>query len=515
MIFSTYEFLLLFLPLACLGFYGLARLGWKLAYLWLVTASLVFYGWWSPEGAGSHTLKYVLIIIGSCVFNFTIGRQLGRSTGRAMRLWLVCGVGANLTALVYFKYLTFVSSAFNGILWRIDQPVTVILPLAVSFFTFLQIAYLVDVSRGDRTNYSFSDYLLFVTYFPHLIAGPLVHHRELIPQFSRRQTVFRWRNIATGLTVLGLGLFKKVVIADELSPLVARIFDFAATGERALTCGEAWLGALAYTFQIYFDFSGYSDMAIGISILFGIRLPLNFDSPYKSLSVIDFWRRWHMTLSRFLRDYLYIPLGGGRCGAFRRYFNLMLTMVLGGLWHGAGFAYLIWGLLHGLYLCINHGWRALRARLGLPMLPKTLAFALTFVAVVHAWIPFRAGNYELASPGNTLKAVETTSAFYQGMWAPKQPGFWPSAKDGRLAKVSSVARPLVLAALVAFLLPSTQRFMARYAPQLDDKRSRQKDTRAKWWHWQPRLAFGTVLLILLFFVVREMERGGEFIYFQF
>ena len=269
---------------------------------------------------------------------------------------------------------------------------------AFRFSRLPQIAFLVDAHRGLAREYSFTHYTLFVTYFPHLIAGPILHHREMMPQFDRRSTyTLDWDNVAVGLTMFIIGLFKKTVIADDMAAFASPAFDAAAGGTQ-LTLLEAWGAALAYTFQIYFDFSGYTDMALGASRMFGIVLPLNFRSPYKAANIIDFWRRWHITLSRFLRDYVYIPLGGNRKSVPRRYENLLLTMLIGGLWHGAGWTFVFWGALHGIYLVINHGWRSLRRRFDTAAPPgaRALATLTTFVAVVVAWVFFRASDFTSA-----------------------------------------------------------------------------------------------------------------------
>jgi D-alanyl-lipoteichoic acid acyltransferase DltB (MBOAT superfamily) len=275
---------------------------------------------------------------------------------------------------------------------------TILLPLAISFFTFQQIAYLVDAYEGLTREYNFLHYCLFVTFFPQLIAGPIVHHREMLPQFAS-DTIYRFNQstFTAGLTTFCLGLFKKVIIADGAATYATPVFDAAEAGE-ILTFFEAWTGAFGYTIQLYFDFSGYSDMAIGLGMMFGIRLPLNFFSPYKAVNIIDFWRRWHMTLSRFLRDYLYIPLGGSRRGKVRRYVNLMVTMLLGGLWHGAGWTFVAWGALHGFYLVVNHAWHAVRRSLGhnlekTTLAGRTLSRIVTLTAVIFAWVLFRAESF--------------------------------------------------------------------------------------------------------------------------
>ncbi|MCL1464464.1 MBOAT family O-acyltransferase [Argonema galeatum] len=318
------------------------------------------------------------------VFNYQMGRLLYLATGNSKRarilIWV--GLGFNLLVLAYYKYANFFITSIDSLFNTQLLAPNVTLPLAISFFTFTQSAYLVDAYRGETKNYNFLTYGLFVLFFPHLIAGPIVRHNDLVPQFEQlRNFVFSHKNMAMGLTLFTLGLAKKVLIADNISPWVAPIFAHASD----CTFIEAWVGALSYTFQLYFDFSGYSDMAIGLGWMMNIDLPINFDSPYKATSIIDFWRRWHITLSNFLRDYLYIPLGGSRRGELRRYTNLMITMLLGGLWHGAGWTFVVWGGWHGLLLSIDHAWR----KLGI-QLPKILAWTITFIAVVFGWVLFRA-----------------------------------------------------------------------------------------------------------------------------
>ena len=395
MLFNSYIFVFLFLPVVWVGFQLIGARGHhRVAISWLVAASLFFYAWWNPA--------YLGLIIGSMLFNYALGTQLSskalKQGNRRAVLWL--GVIANLGLLGYYKYANFFIDNLNllfGSSWDIGQ---ILLPLAISFFTFQQIAYLVDAYRGETREYNFLQYCLFVTFFPQLIAGPIVHHKEMMPQFQQDAS-YRYdpKKVAQGLTLFMLGLFKKVVVADKLSLYVHQVFNAADNGV-ALSPVEAWYGALCYTFQLYFDFSGYADMAIGIALLFGITLPLNFNSPYKATSIIDFWRRWHMTLSRFLRDYVYIPLGGNRHGEFRRINNLLATMLLGGLWHGAGWTFVVWGGLHGLFLVINHQWQLLIRHLSMPALPWRLGamvgWTLTFAAVVFAWVAFRAESLDSA-----------------------------------------------------------------------------------------------------------------------
>ena len=515
MLFSTYTFLLFFLPIVLAGFFLLGRYNWRWSTSWLTISSLVYYAWWNPIPEHPWNPWFVVLIILSCGANYLVGNGIAiSSVHKTRKLLVIFGVSANILLLLYYKYLGIFSVWSNAATgWPADIPVLV-MPLAVSFFTFLQIAFLVDVYRGDKTGYSFGDYVLFVTFFPHLVAGPLVHHRELISQFKPRITRISSRCFAIGLTVLAIGLFKKVIVADNLAETATPIFQFAAEGTRALTMGEAWIGALAYTFQIYFDFSGYSDMAIGISYLFGLKLPLNFNSPYKATSIIDFWRRWHMTLSRFLRDYLYIPLGGNRKGPVRRYANLMITMLLGGLWHGAGITFVLWGVLHGLYLCINNVWIALRKKFGWKPMPKFLAIAITFVAVVFAWVPFRSGNFELASHGNARLAWDATASFYHSMVIPQDGSLWTPLSADSIMKFKRAIRPIAYAVIIAFFLPNTQQFLGRFSPHFRDPKE-PASPRPRWWNWRPNPYAAAFTFILFLIVTLEIDRGGEFIYFQF
>lgn len=381
MLFTTQSFLLAFLPLALAGHRLLVGAP-RLQVVWLLGASVVFYGWNHP-----HLVTLLLL---SLLFNFGAA-QLALRHRASARLVLAVAVAANLAALGYFKYWNFFW-ANAAPLVGFDLSRDIALPLAISFFTFQQIAYVADCARGVVVERDFVKYALFVTFFPHLIAGPLVHHAEMIPQFGRRRSRRqRQLDLAQGLGLFGLGLLKKVAFADWFAMIGDNAFGHA--GGFSPSFAEAWGMALVFAFQIYFDFSGYSDMAIGLARMFGIRLPENFAAPYKAASIIEFWRRWHITLSRFLRDYLYIPLGGGRRGAPRRYANLLTVMLLGGLWHGAGWGFILWGAMHGIMLAANHAARAV-----LPKPPpalRLLGIPATFALVLLAWVPFRAGSLEL------------------------------------------------------------------------------------------------------------------------
>lgn len=380
MLFNSCEFIFLFLPITFAGFFILGHKGQKrLATLWLVLASFFFYGYWD--------IKYVPLLFGSISFNYLVGRQLEKQNRN--KWWLLFGIVVNVALLGYFKYTDFFLGTVNELAGEsmFNLP-HIVLPLGISFFTFTQTAYLVDAYRVEAKNESFLTYLEFVTIFPHLIAGPIINHKEMIPQFIADKTFrINFENIALGLTIFTFGLFKKVVIADKLAIWANGAFSHATT----LSCVEAWVGALGYTLQLYFDFSGYSEMAIGLALMFNLKMPVNFNSPYQALSIIDFWRRWHMTLGLWVKNYLYIPMGGNRHGEFNKMRNLFVSMLIIGLWHGAGWTFVIWGGLHGILLMINHSWR----KTGIS-LPKVVNWSLTFLCVVICWVFFRAGTFSEA-----------------------------------------------------------------------------------------------------------------------
>ncbi|GAB6043248.1 MBOAT family O-acyltransferase [Endothiovibrio diazotrophicus] len=496
MLFNSPLFIFLFLPLALWDFFKIGGRGHhRVATAWLVGASLAFYGWWNPA--------YLGLILGSILFNYALGVQLGSSRGTPSGRWaLIGGVAANLGLLGYYKYANFFIDnldALGGFGLHLDP---IALPLAISFFTFQQIAYLMDAWRGETREYNFLHYCLFVTFFPQLIAGPIVHHKEMLPQFAR-DAIYRVNaeNLAVGATLFTIGLFKKVVIADRLAEYATPVFD-AAAGGALLSAKAAWGGTLAYSLQLYFDFSGYSDMALGLARLFGIRLPLNFHSPYQAVNIIDFWRRWHMTLSRFLRDYLYIPLGGNRRGPTRRQLNLMATMLLGGLWHGAGWTFVVWGGLHGLYLMINHGWHALRRALGQDPTRSTLAGrwlsrALTLLAVMVAWVFFRAADLDTA-----LAILHSLAGLTDG------------TADG-LKAARRLPQMLLILSLTLWA-PNTQQIMARFNPAFDTYRfASTRDAGPRWWQWRlgwPWLLATTTLAVL---ATLHLTRVSEFLYFRF
>lgn len=383
MLFNSYEFIFVFLPIAFGGYFSFRLLSWDLlSKAWLVLASLFFYAWWNPV--------YLPVILFSLFFNyffsFIIQTKERKVSNLGEKLWLILGIAVNLFLLGYFKYYNFLLWNLNELLGTSFQSQQLELPIGISFYTFQQIAFLVDAYRNRVKERNFLNYSMFVTFFPQLIAGPIVHHSEMMPQFANQANrILKSRNISKGLYVFFIGLFKKVILADTFAVWASKGFDGADT----LTMVEAWVSSLSYTFQLYFDFSGYMDMAIGIALMFNIRLPFNFNSPYLALDIQDFWRRWHMTLSRFLRDYIYIPLGGSRRGEAIVLRNLLITFLIGGIWHGAGWTFVFWGLLHGLAAVVHSLWKRSKFKLN-----KIVAWFLTFNFVNVAWVFFRALSWE-------------------------------------------------------------------------------------------------------------------------
>ena len=516
MLFNSYIFIFLFLPATLLVFFRLGQYSRPLASLWLFGASLFFYAWWNPA--------YVALLLASVLFNYGVGRALmrehARKRERSKRTILFFGIVADLTLLAYYKYTNFFVSSTNAILgsnWHLDP---IILPLGISFFTFTQIAFLVDAYRGEVKEPNFIHYGLFVTYFPHLIAGPVLHHKEMMPQFAHAATYrVNWENFSVGLTLFAFGLFKKVVLADGIAPFADMVFTAASHG-RVLNFAEAWGGALAYTFQLYFDFSGYTDMALGLSCLIGVKLPINFNSPYKAINIIDFWRRWHMTLSRFLRDYLYFSLGGNKKGRFRRYLNLMATMLLGGLWHGAGWTFVLWGGLHGTFLIINHAWHGLRGYLGHPAgqpsrLGRIVGRVTTFAAVVIAWVCFRAPDL------HTALDMMGSMVGLNGLTLPGR-----SLLNGQLIELMSklgihfgpatlfygqevIWEWVAVLWVLAWFAPNSQQILAAFQPTLE------RVTPGMWSCWYPNKVWLIMIVVILLYSITVMERVSEFLYFQF
>jgi D-alanyl-lipoteichoic acid acyltransferase DltB (MBOAT superfamily) len=436
MLFASLPFILVFLPVAVLGAFLCRRNGGaKAAIIFLVAASLVFYGWHQPA--------HILLLLTSILANFALGQRLWL---RRDKLLLTVGVTFNLGLLAWFKYAGFLVENVEAVFGLSAEVGRIVLPLGISFFTFQQIAYLVDVHQRKAEPHGLLDYVFFVVFFPQLIAGPIVHHGALIPQLANPAFArFLASDVLAGVLLFSLGLAKKALVADQLRFGADRLFEAVELGiEPSLT--EAWFSMLCYSFQIYFDFSGYSDMAVGLGRIFGLRLPVNFDSPYKAASIVDFWRRWNITLSHFLRDYLYIPIGGNRRSPLLRYVNLWIVMLLGGLWHGAGWSFVVWGGLHGLYLASNHAW----GRFGFITLPRPVATAITFFAVVIAWVFFRADSFDHAFV--ILRAMlggGTIAAFDLALLEGIHEGVLP------------LGIVLVLAGLLSWTLPNSNEIVAR------------------------------------------------------
>lgn len=498
MLFNSYTFILLFLPVTLGLYYALRRYHYQAAIAALVCCSLFFYGWWNP--------KYLLLLGLSIIVNFSIGNFVSRHYEQWHRkLMTLLGIVFDLGLLGYFKYADFFISSFNGALDMKISALRVILPLAISFFTFQQITYIIDAYKGDNVRYSFLNYCLFVTFFPQLIAGPIVHHRQMMPQFERRDYSNTANHLALGITLFSIGLFKKVFIADNLALFATPIFA-AAEQAQALTFIDAWCAALAYTGQLYFDFSGYSDMAIGLGHLFGITLPVNFFSPYKARNIAEFWQRWHITLSTFLKDYIYIPLGGNRMSMGKQIRNLGLTMFIGGLWHGAAWTFVFWGVLHGFYLACCHLWRnagfrffdtSLYRRLATP-----LGAALTFVAVVVGWVFFRAPSFSGAF--HILEAMFLP----QGIMASLQ----GSAPLVHLAQEEAVPWLLFAYALV-WLAPNPYQLLEEHRSATG--LSKIMATARTSLRWQPNTKWALATAVLLVVALLNLANVSEFLYFQF
>jgi alginate O-acetyltransferase complex protein AlgI len=486
MLFNSLEYILLFLPVTLIVYFLLNSWHWPTAAkAWLVLASFVFYCRLVP--------LFGLLLLLSILFNYSFGRWINRQQQRA-GLLLSIAVVTNLALLGYFKYANFFIDNLGALTgWQLSLS-KIVLPLGISFFTFTQIAYLVDVYRRIAHEYSMVHYFLFVTYFPHLVAGPILHHKEMMPQFAdSKNNLVNWENIFSGLFIFSIGLFKKVIVADQFALWANAGFDSG----RELLFHEAWVTSLSYTMQIYFDFSGYTDMAIGASLMLNIQLPLNFNSPYKAVNIQDFWQRWHMTLSRWLRDYVYIPLGGNKHGKPRTYINLVLTFLLGGLWHGANWTFVIWGALHGLASMLHKYWRDR----GFAM-PTFLGWFVTFMFINVTWVFFAADNFSDAT--HVLRGMAGLNGGAAFEWAGLQDS-WVAAYSAATALDNNaalywVALPwLVIWLPLSWLHENSMQLVARHAnkPLL------------------PLVWMGFAMAIPLFVLVFFSSRITEFIYFNF
>jgi D-alanyl-lipoteichoic acid acyltransferase DltB (MBOAT superfamily) len=498
MLFHSPAFIFGFLPLCFIAFGLLYRFwGWQPALLGLAAASLVFYGQWGWALAG--------LLLGSILCNFAAARlMLGRIRSRRSTGPILSGaIAANLALLGYFKYANFLIDNVNLIAGASFAHWQVMLPVGISFYTFIQIGFLIEVHNRQVEDIRFGHYLLFGSFFPCITAGPIILQREMLPQFAADGPVLLdGARIATALTVFGIGLCKKLLLADHIAPFANAVFDGAAGGATVSTAA-AWAGALAYTLQLYFDFSGYSDMALGIAFLFGLRLPLNFNSPLKACSIIDFWRRWHITMTRFFTNYVYSPLALAMMRrALRRSaprparflaataLPIVVTFVLAGLWHGAGWTFVVFGLIHGLALAVNHGWREAGRR----ALPPLAGWLLTMTVVVTGLVFFRAAD--LASALALLEAMV---------------GLAPAGTG--LATGPALAWIALLGA-IALGCPNTQELMARHWFS-SDPRPEAMPARRVWLSWRPTAAWAIAGAILLAAALGSLSSGSVFLYYQF
>jgi alginate O-acetyltransferase complex protein AlgI len=535
MLFNSFPFLFLFLPLALIGFYTTARIGQRVATAWLVAASFVFYAWWNPA--------FVVLLAGSIAFNYVCSRWILRWQGRErlQTAVIILAITADLLLLFYYKYLFPILGWFDmqG-LHLFDHAAGVILPLGISFFTFTQLGYLVDCKGGIVKQGGLLDYILFVTFFPHLIAGPILHHREVMPQFADPSTYrLKIENITVGATLFIMGLFKKVVIADRFAPLANDLF----ANPQGIGFFHAWYAAFTYAMQLYFDFSGYSDMAVGLARLFGVVFPANFDSPFRAPCTIEFWQRWHMSLTRYLTQYLYSPValwvtrrrmaqgkpiakkGISTLEGFLSMiaFPTFFTMGLIGIWHGAGIQFLIFGLLNGFYLTVNHAWRSFGPRAPADLHPAARALIdagkiwLTFLAFVVSLIFFRSAS--VAEGVHFINAmVGRCGLFNQASYAGSTPDlidvlFHPGLHLGGFDMHQQAAHfaALAFAFLVVWTLPNTLLMLRHYHPTLSKIHPDSPISLA----WRPTLAWGLVIGVAATVALLALTGNTVFLYFQF
>ena len=488
MLFNSYEFIFLFLPISVIVYFWLNKK--RLTHTgkaWLVFVSLFFYSWWN--------IIYLPLILASILFNFAIGTTISKNALKAKHSLsqlglLTFGIVSNLALLGYFKYTDFFIGNVNALLNIHYNLLHIILPLGISFFTFTQIAYLVDSYKTEVQEIDYLNYTLFVTFFPHLLAGPILHHKEMMPQFDMsKKKIFIYKNLSGGLFLFAIGLFKKVVIADTFAIWANAGFETT----RVLTLFEAWATSLSYTFQLYFDFSGYTDMALGVALMYNITLPLNFNSPYKATNIQDFWRRWHMTLSRFLRDYIYIPLGGNQKSEYKTYFNLFIVFLIGGLWHGASWMFIIWGAMHGIAIVFHRIWQHWEKKM-----PLLLAGFITFNFVNITWIFFRATTWDSAV--NILQGMMGLQGMMFDRGLAKALAFMTQygITFGNFLDDNNIGRGSLKAVLVAIVFT----FWAKNSQEwLRD--------------FKPNYKYFMFTIIVMFWSITQLNHVKSFLYFNF
>jgi len=512
-LFNSPEFIFFFLPTSIFLFIlvhtYISRI-WAIFVLSLT--SILFYSWWDYH--------LVWVILTSITVNFATVRAITASAGRKRKWVTALGICFNLSLLSYYKYWGFAYSIFEGVSLAEFSSSNLVVPIGISFYTFQQIAFLVDTHKKEVVETDPRHYMLFVSFFPQLIAGPIVHHREMMPQFRRLSFDGVSANLAVGVTIFVIGLSKKILLADGFANIASPYFD-AAAGGKVLDFWEAWVATFAYTFQIYFDFSGYSDMAIGLARMFGIHLPINFASPYKAVSMIDFWQRWHITLSRFLRDYVYFPLGGSRKGRGRTYLNVIVTMLLGGFWHGAGWTFLLWGAIHAVGIMANRLWREFGQKV---QLGRRLGWLITFGIVTMAWVPFRAdtitvtGSMYASMVGLNGISIPTSLA----PWLAEHAAFARLFNAGGVSLLNpSFWMSLLLGFLLVLAAPNTQTLLSNFEPGLKSPGYPNPVEKSVFWQrfgfhgWMPTPAAAVFVGLLFTGCMAKLNDVSEFIYFQF
>jgi alginate O-acetyltransferase complex protein AlgI len=507
-LFSSFIFVLVFLPASLLIYFGCSKISSKASLLALLALSSIFYAWGNPV--------YLLLIFASVLFNYYAAKKIQQNKSK----WLIgLVIGANILLLGVFKYTNFFVQNINDLFSVSIAYQNISLPLAISFLTFHQIWFLVGTYKGSGGFPTLLEFANYITFFPHLIAGPIVRHTDYLPQLACPSTYSAsMKNLSVGSTIFILGLFKKTVLADPAGTIADHVFGLLSQGVSPNLI-EAWMGVFAYSFQIYFDFSGYSDMAIGLARMFNIYLPANFLSPYQSQSIIEFWRRWHISLSTFLKEHLYIPLGGNRKGSVRRYSNLLITMLIGGLWHGASWTFVVWGGLHGMYLAVNHLLRAFRPN---PLITnRWIRQAFVFFLVSIAWIFFRAETFSeamrmlhsmfdpsaLALPAQVIDFANHTFGISLAL---------PTAFTFPIRELLEAFLILAVLFCVAFFFPNTYEWMAYFRPAKYFQKS--PLAKSNWFKkvcWKPTLAYMVIIFILFTVAFGRIDSQHEFIYFRF